>query len=57
MRNTLQPDLSPCDYVFTNLSVGYSKRRSSLRESLSELREKTHLETQKKCLHSPTDTY
>lgn len=25
MRNTLEPDLSLCDYAFTNLSVGYRK--------------------------------
>ena len=36
MRNTLELDLSLCDYAFTNLSVGYRKRRSSLREFICE---------------------
>ena len=36
MRNTLELDLSLCDYAFTNLSVGYRKRQSSLREFICE---------------------
>lgn len=39
MRNTLELDLSLCDYAFTNLSVGYRKTRTSLKEFICEKEE------------------
>lgn len=60
MRNTLEPNLSLCDYAFPNLSVGYGKSQSSLREFIWGKGKNTPRNKLLKgniCLHSPIDTY